>query len=77
MEDHGKKKPIPWADRVDAFVETIKGYEEKLGQDVYANILLAHEVDPPQLKDMTEEEAVKLYEDMWKAYQDTLETEGE
>jgi len=76
-EDQEKKKAIPWADRVDAFVKTIEGYEEKLGQDVYADILSKHEVDPPQLKEMSEEKAVKLYEDMWKAYQDTLETEEE
>jgi len=77
VEDRGKKGAIPWADRVDNFVKIMQAYEEKLGQDVYANILLAHEVDPPQLKDMTEEEAMKLYADMEKAYQDTLETEEE
>jgi len=77
VEDQGKKGTIPWADRVDNFVKIMQAYEDKLGQDVYANILLKHEVDPPQLKDMTEEEAMKLYADMEKAYQDTLETEGE
>jgi len=77
VEDRGKKGAIPWADRVDNFVKIMQAYEEKLGQDVYANILLAHEVDPPQLKDMTEGKAMKLYADMEKAYQDTLETEGE
>jgi len=72
-----RKGSLPWADRVDNFVKIMQAYEEKLGQDVYANILLAHEVDPLQLKDMTEGKAMKLYADMEKAYQDTLETEGE
>jgi len=75
--EKGKKGAIPWADRVDNFVKIMQAYEDKLGQDVYANILLKHEVDPPQLKDMTEGKAMKLYADMEKAYQDTLETEGE
>jgi len=72
-----RKGSLPWADRVDNFVKIMQAYEDKLGQDVYANILLAHEVDPPQLKDVTEGKAMKLYADMEKAYQDTLETEEE
>ena len=68
-DDQGKKGALPWKDRIKAFTKSIQDYEEKLGIDIYADILTKNEVDPDQIKDLTEEKGVLLYQEMEKAYQ--------
>ena len=74
-DDQGKKDTSPWKDRIKAFTESIQGYEEKLGIDIYADILTKHNIDPDQIKDMPEGKGMLLYQDMEKAYQQVKDEE--
>jgi len=58
-----------------AITESIQGYEEKLGIDIYADILTKHNIDPDQIKDMPEGKGMLLYQDMEKAYQQVKDEE--
>ena len=75
VKDKDKKGTLPWKDRIKAFVTSMQGYEEKLGLDVYVKILEKNEVDPDQIKNMTEGKGMILYNDLATAHKELQEIE--
>jgi len=75
IPEAGEKKKVLWKDRIDSFVTSMQGYEEKLGLDVYVKILEKNEVDPDQIKNMTEGKGMILYNDLENAYKELQEIE--
>jgi len=65
--DTGEQGKKGWATKK-AFIEDLKSYQEKLGEDVYADMLAKHEVNPSELNKLDNIKGPALYDDLAKAY---------
>jgi len=81
VEDQDQKHTSPslkktWPSK-EAFIADIQSFEEKLGEDVYADFLSKHEINPAELDKLDNKTGPALYDDLEAAYKKVQETEGE
>jgi len=68
MSDIKEEKKKDWPTKK-AFIEDLKSYQEKLGEDVYADMLAKHDVSPSELNKLDNIKGPALYDDLAKAYE--------
>ena len=68
------KEKKTWASKR-VFIADVKSYEERLGLDVYADILAEHEINPDELNRLDSKPGGALYDALEEAYKKMKETE--